>query len=188
MAMGVAGASLLFIAIMVLSFATFGQKAQVLLLNNYHPSKDNMATIARLMIAMSLISGYSFSFDGLKTSLFSLLKLTNDGDSVGNQKRRRSAPAFVLVLIAALSCFVTDQGITAVIGIAGSIFGSIVVYIFPAIVNSSLLKLTDRSGNPLIEPLFPGEAMFNQGLFAFGVVFAALGSRLLTHPKERFRI
>jgi hypothetical protein len=189
MAIGVGGASLFFMTIMILSFATFGQKAQVLLLNNYHPTGDSMATTARLMIVVSLIFGYSFVFEGLKTSLFCLLKpAANKNNSIGNQKRRQGVPAFVLALTFAGSCFVTDQGIAAVIGVVGSIFGSIVVYIFPAIVNSSLLKMTDRNGNPLIEPLFPGEAIFNQGLFAFGVVFAALGSRLLTHPKERFRI
>jgi Transmembrane amino acid transporter protein len=186
MAIGVVGSALLFI--LVLSFASFGHTAPVVLMKHYHPSNDRMATIARLLIAMALIFGYSFVFDGLKTSLFSLLKLGDKDASKAARQKRQKVAICTLLLIAGISCFVTDQAIATVIGIVGSIFGSIVIYIFPALVNSSLLNMTDRDGNALVEPFFPGEAMFNQGLFSFGVVFAALGSRLFTHPEETLKI
>ena len=42
--------------------------------------------------------------------------------------------------IAIAACFVTEHELGTVIGIVGSVCGSIVIYMFPAIINNNLLK------------------------------------------------
>jgi len=75
-----------FLVTMVFGYLTFGPSAQALLLNNYHPSRDPLATLARLLTGVAIISGYPLMFAGLKTSGFSLAGI-QDEVAKGNKKR-----------------------------------------------------------------------------------------------------
>lgn len=175
MAAGLGGTFAVFWFMMILGYGTFGSNAQALLLNNYHGSQDIMATVARLFTGIAIISGYALMFAGLKAALFSLLKLDRPGVEKRDEKQNRISFVF-LACIAVAACFVTEHELATVIGIVGSVCGSVVIYMFPAFVNNSLLKLKDKKGQPLARPFFKGEALFNNIMVVFGVVFAVLGT------------
>lgn len=175
MAAGIGGTAAVFWFMMILGYATFGSNSQALLLNNYHGSQDLMATAARLFTGIAIISGYALMFAGLKAALFSLLKLDRPGVEQRDAKQN-TISAILLAAIAGAACFVTEHELATVIGIVGSVFGSVVIYMFPAFVNNSLLKMKDKKGKLLAKPFFPGEALFNQLMVLFGVVFAVLGT------------
>jgi amino acid permease len=175
MAAGIGGTGLVFWCMMMLGFATFGKHSQALLLNNYHSSVDLMATAARLFTGIAIISGYALMFAGLKAALFSLLKL--DQPNTTNRDLKQNTISFgILSAIAVAACFVTEHELATVIGIVGSVFGSIVIYIFPAIVNISLLAKRDKKGNRIAALFFPGEVLFNKLMILFGAMFAVLGT------------
>lgn len=175
MAAGIGGTATVFWAMMLLGYATFGRNAQTLLLNNYHGSQDIMATVARLFTGIAIISGYALMFAGLKAALFSMLGLDQPEVKDRAIKQRRMSLLF-LALISMAACFVTEHELGTVIGIVGSVFGSVVIYVFPAIVNNKLLQMKNRRGAPITQPFFTGEAIFNKLLIVFGAVFAVLGT------------
>lgn len=175
MAAGIGGTASVFWLMMLLGFATFGSHSQALLLNNYHSSQDGMATVARAFTGVAIISGYALMFAGLKASLFSLIKLDKPNVPDRDKKQNMISSLFVAA-IAIGACFVTEHELATVIGIVGSIFGSVVIYMFPAFINNNLLKMKDRKGKSIAEPFFPGEVIFNNIMVLFGVVFAVLGT------------
>jgi amino acid permease len=175
MAIGIGGTALVFWCMMIFGYATFGIHSQTLLLNNYHPSLDTMATIARAFTGIAIISGYALMFAGYKAALFSLLKL--DQPKITNRTMKQNALSFLsLAIIAIAACFVTEHELGTVIGIVGSVFGSVVIYMFPAIVNNSLLQKTDKNGKFIAKPFFYGEQLFNNMMILFGIIFAILGT------------
>lgn len=172
---GIGGTALVFGSMMLLGYATFGLHSQALILNNYHESQDILATIARAFTGIAIMSGYALMFAGLKAALFSLLKL--DQPTVKRQSSKQNAiSSLLLAAIAIGACFVTEHELGTVIGIVGSVFGSIVIYLFPCFVNNSLLSMKDDKGNAVAVPFFQGERLFNKLLGLFGVVFAVLGT------------
>jgi amino acid permease len=175
MAAGLGGTFAVFWFMMILGYGTFGSSAQALLLNNYHASQDVMATVARLFTGVAIISGYALMFAGLKAALFSLVKLDKPGVEQ-RERKQNTLSAALLACIAIAACFVTEHELATVIGIVGSICGSVVIYMFPAFVNNSLLKLKDKKGQALAQPFFKGEALFNNLMVVFGIVFAVLGT------------
>lgn len=175
MAAGLGGTFAVFWLMMIICYGTFGNNSQALILNNYHASQDVMATVARLFTGIAIISGYALMFAGLKAALFSLLKLDKPGVEKRDEKQNRIS-AGLLACIAIAACFVTEHELATVIGIVGSICGSVVIYMFPAFVNNSLLKLKDKKGQVLAQPFFKGEQVFNNAMVVFGVVFAVLGT------------
>ena len=172
---GIAGTAFVFWCMMILGYATFGRHSQTLLLNNYHPSLDTMATIARTFTGIAIISGYALMFAGYKAALFSLLRL--DQPNVTNRAMKQNLLSFLsLSIIAVAACFVTEHELGTVIGIVRSVFGSIVIYMFPAIINNNLLRKKDRRGKNIAQPFFKGEELFNKIMMLFGIIFAVLGT------------
>lgn len=166
---GLGGTALVFLSMMILGYATFGVNSQALLLNNYHESKDILATLARGFTGLAIISGYPLMFAGLKSSMFSITKLDKGNDIESENKRTLLSVAMISV-IAIGACFVTEHELATVIGVVGSIFGSAVIYAIPSVVNTHLLK--DGKGSEF----FKGELLFNKLLMGFGWVFAILGT------------
>jgi amino acid permease len=175
MVFGIGGTALVFWCMMILGYATFGRNAQTLLLNNYHPSLDTMATIARTFTGIAIISGYALMFAGFKAALFSLLRV--DQPIVSHRTTKQNLlSSLSLAIIAVAACFVTEHELGTVIGIVGSVFGSIVIYVFPAIINNHLLRKKDKRGKLIAQPFFPGEQLFNKIMILFGMIFAVLGT------------
>lgn len=168
-----------FALMMSFGFRTFGHAAQPLLLNNYHRTKDALATGSRLATAFSIICGFPLMFAGLKTGFFSLWK-SSVGDSrrlsVDTQKALLSEPVtmtmsvMLLAAICGIACQCTEEDVGFVIGLIGAVLGTGVVYIIPALLNTKLLaRVKDMAA---ARP----EKMFNQALIAVGVIFACLGA------------
>lgn len=176
MAAGIGGTATVFWLMMMLGYATFGRNAQALILNNYHGSQDLLSTIARVVTGVAIISGYALMYAGFKAALFSLLKLDKSG--VENRKSKQTIlTVLFLACIAVGACFVTEHELATVIGIVGSVFGSVVIYLFPAFINKSLLKMKNpKTGKLLASPFFPGELAFNNLMIVFGIIFAVLGT------------
>jgi hypothetical protein len=65
----------------------------------------------------------------------------------------------------AIKC--TEEDVGFVIGIIGAILGTGVVYVIPALLNTSLLKWAKRGG----------ERRLNQVVVAAGAIFAVLGTQ-----------
>lgn len=114
-------------------------------------------------------------FAGMKAALFSLLEL--DKPNVAKREMKQNTMSVLLLTAIAIgACFVTEEELATVINLVGSVIGSIVIYIFPALINNNLLKLKDKKGSALAKPFFAGEAVFNNAMIVFGVVFAILGT------------
>jgi hypothetical protein len=74
--------TVVFIFMMVAGYHIFGLAAQPLILNNFHPSQDTFATIARISTAMAIIFGYPLMFAGFKSSIMSIInKITHTSTS-----------------------------------------------------------------------------------------------------------
>ena len=168
-----------FALMMSFGFNTFGQAAQPLLLNNYHRTKDALATGSRLATAFSIICGFPLMFAGLKTGFFSLWRSSVGGHrrlSVDTQKALLSEPVtmtvsvMLLAAICGIACKCTEEDVGFVIGLIGAVLGTGVVYIIPALLNTKLLaRVKDvAAARP--------EKRFNQALIAVGVIFACLGA------------
>jgi membrane protein YqaA with SNARE-associated domain len=114
-------------------------------------------------------------FAGFKAALFSLLKL-DQPDVKHRSEKQNTLSALFVAAIATAACFVTEHELATVIGIVGSVFGSVVIYIFPAIVNNCLLKKKDKQGNAIAKPFFKGEELFNKLMILFGALFAVVGT------------
>ena len=175
MAAGLGGTGLVFLCMMLLGYATFGGASQALLLNHYHGSQDIMASVARAFTGLAIISGYALMFAGLKAALFSLIGL--DKPNVEKKEAKQNTiSTVILAAIAVAACFVTEAELATVINLVGSVIGAVVIYMFPAFVNNSLLQMKDKKGKPLAQPFFRGETYFNKLMVVFGAVFAVLGT------------
>ena len=172
MATGLTGTAVVFIAMMIFGYATFGANTQALLLNNYHKGEDIMATIARFFTGLAIISGYPLMFAGLKSAAFSIAGL--DVKGVENRKLKETLLSIMMLSVVAIgACFVTEHELATVIGIVGSIFGSFVIYMLPSVMNNCLIS---KESKHAVSPFFKGEKAFNVLLIVFGCIFAALGT------------
>ena len=91
--------SLIFITMMFSGYKLFGEQAQPLILNNFHPSEDRLATGARIAIGMALLA-YPLMFNALKTALFNLflkaLKESEDGGKTITKRSKRNRQVALL--------------------------------------------------------------------------------------------
>jgi len=66
----------IFVSMMFGGACTFGGASQPLILNNYHPTADVGASVARALTGCAIISGYPLMFAGLKSAMFELLGIS----------------------------------------------------------------------------------------------------------------
>lgn len=132
LAMGLA--TLIYGVVMVLGFETFGLASQGLILNNYHVSKDMLATLGRVATAISIIGAHPLLFSGLRDSFLNIAP-TSFTSSKGSW-----LASTILLLGGAtlLSLVATDVGL--IVSLVGSSLGAVIVYIFPAIMYLHLIK------------------------------------------------
>ena len=131
-AMGLA--TVIYGVVMVLGFETFGLASQGLILNNYHVSKDLLATLGRVATAISIIGAHPLLFSGLRDSFL------NIAPTSFTAKRGSWLLSTILLLGGAtlLSLVATDVGL--IVSLVGSSLGAVIVYIFPAVMYLNLLK------------------------------------------------
>jgi len=122
---GIAG--LIFSAVMVGGFLTFGKSSMGLILNNY-AATDTLAVLARAAIALSLITGYPLVFLSLKKQVV---------DLVGEAGQQFSTEKPRLLTIGLLSCItliaLSLRNLGKLAAFAGACFGSFLIYVAPAL-------------------------------------------------------
>jgi amino acid permease len=156
------GASILFyIFIMATGFLTFGGNTLGFVLNNY-AKQDFLATLARLAIGLALLTGYPFVFSALREGLLDLT-----GKKTIQERNKSFFPFTISLLgiVTAMALVLRDVGF--VVSISGALFGCLLMFIVPGIMNISILK--KQQGNHGLE------IGVNYGLIGTGVVMTILG-------------
>jgi len=121
--------------IMTFGFLTFGGNSMGVILNNFS-TLDKGATICRLLTAVSVIGGFPFLISACRGEILELYNLaTNRQPTPKNEKLTTAMLLFSLTLI---SMVVSDAGM--IIGLAGAVMGSALVFIFPSLLYLSTTK------------------------------------------------
>jgi len=131
-AMGLA--TIIYSVVMVLGFETFGLASQGLVLNNYHVSKDILATLGRVATAISIIGAHPLLFSGLRDSFLNIAP-TSFTSQPGSWLL---STIFLLGGATFLSLLFKDVGL--IVSLVGSSLGAVIVYIFPAVMYLSLVR------------------------------------------------
>jgi amino acid permease len=176
-----------FVAMMMLGYSIFGNTAQPLILNNFHRSKDLLATGARFATGLAITFAYPLMFAGLKSSMFSLIdtataskekvvakgkgkaKAVVKGD--GNKQLKQAAIVAALSVITGIAFKCGEEDVALVLGIVGSVLGCGVAYVLPGVLNLTHMRGRKKSGlkNDGVDVLL------SHVLVAAGVLFGALG-------------
>ena len=171
-----------FAGMMCLGYSLFGSATQPLILNNFHKSKDALATGARLATGLAITFAYPLMFNGVKSSMNALLptKLVAakaaDGKAVlvlsAETKRLRTGAVFAaLAAITAVAFQCGEEDVSLVLGIVGSVLGCGVAYVLPGylgLVRQRVRKLAKL-------PNSKAEVAINHALVGLGTAFGALG-------------
>jgi len=115
-----------------LAFLTFGGACSGLILNNYS-TNDQLISLSRFAIAISLISSYPLLFVGLRDGLFDLLRLEESSINNINHTRYRYVLSTIglLGIITALAFKITD--LTFVASMSGAVLGTSLIFIYPTL-------------------------------------------------------
>jgi amino acid permease len=151
---------------LVLSFGflTFGGNAQGNVLNNYAVS-DLGATLSRLLVSVSVASGYPFLFSAGRSSAMSLFGTRTSSGKDAPSLSTISKTLMLLITSAAL--VVKDAGF--VVSLIGAIAGTAIIYIFPPLL--FLKQFASELGF-----WWRFEKCFCRFLVGFGAVSAVLGT------------
>eukprot|EP00913_Durusdinium_trenchii_P012001 g11275.t1 len=143
-------ASVLFATTMLLGYATFGDRAEGVVLNNY-AKEDMLANIARFGMGFANVFSLPLMFSGLREATLVLLATAVPDTVVFDQVWFQNAlSALMLGVIAVLGIIVTD--VSTVIGLVGAICGSAIIYVIPCLLfdraSSKFLGLGDERAHP----------------------------------------
>ena len=145
--------SLIFITMMFSGYKLFGEQAQPLILNNFHPSEDRLATGARIAIGMAITFAYPLMFNALKTALFNLfpkaLKESEDGGKTITKRSKRNRQVALLSILACITAIGVECGeedVSFVLGVVGSVLGTGFAYVLPGYLNMRNMRLRKAKG------------------------------------------
>lgn len=125
--MGFSAAALIFCMVMCGGFLTFGKASLGLILNNY-AATDGLAILARVAIAVSLITAYPLVFMGLRKQFVALT------GEMGEKLYNESPRALTISLLAVVTLVALNlRNLGTLAAFAGAIFGSFLVYVAPAV-------------------------------------------------------
>ena len=167
---GFSTAGAVFITMMIIGYLLFGSTSLPLILNNFHISNDILATCARGAIGSAIIFAYPLMFNGVKTSLMNLLPT-----SIQNNKMYvTNAITIILSIISIIAIKCSEEDVSVVLGIVGSVLGCSVAFILPAFLRLIWLdkKNITNNNNNLNYKL---DILGNKLLFISGMIFAILG-------------
>ncbi|CAJ1426602.1 unnamed protein product [Effrenium voratum] len=131
-AFGVAG--FVCTALMAAGFKTFGASASGLLLSNYS-GMDHAASLGKLGVMVSILFGYPLNFILLRTEVAAAL---SGSESLGRNQLRWLTAALLAVTSGA-AAVLKDIGVVQ--AVVGSIFGSFIVFVSPALMSRGLRRL-----------------------------------------------
>lgn len=150
---GFSVAAVIFGVMMFAGYKLFGEQAQPLILNNFHPSEDLLATGARIAIGMAITFAYPLMFNALKTALFNLfpkaLKDSEDGGktiTIKSKRNRQIALVTILASITAIGVECGEEDVSFVLGVVGSVLGTGFAYVLPGYLNMANMRLRKAKG------------------------------------------
>lgn len=151
----------------VAGYATFGGATQGLILNNYHLSKDALATGARVATGVSILGSHPLLFTSLRDAVLSCVQGTRLGDAVASSTRAWAAlTAAMLALVTLVAIVATDVGFVA--SVSGASLGALLIFVWPALIDLKLAKARNAGSS--------GRAMLARGTIGFGVLMCILGT------------
>ena len=152
--------------IMAFGFLTFGGNAMGVILNNFS-TLDKGATVCRFLTAISVLGGYPFLIRACRGEILELWKLKSDRKPT--RKDEKLTTAMLLLCLTVASMVISDAGL--IIGLAGAVMGSVLVFIFPSIL---YLSTTNKMKQPRTRSILL-ERMFCRFLIVFGTFAAFAG-------------
>jgi len=181
-----------FIGMMLLGYSIFGTTAQPLILNNFHRTKDNLATAARFATGLAITFAYPLMFAGLKSSWYNLVdnsnkKITKTSNvknvtvPSNNMMLKRAGCVLSLATITSIAFKCGEEDVSLVLGIVGSVLGCGVAYILPAILR--LKHMRNRKATGLTNMKF--DIVFNHILVAAGTIFCLLGVMITIEQESK---
>ena len=183
-----------FVTMMLLGYTLFGTTAQPLILNNFHRTQDVLATGARFATGLAITFAYPLMFAGLKSSMFSLIDAAAGSGSKSGSKSvarngrhskdkvaapgaskqvKQAAVVAALSVITAIAFKCSEEDVSVVLGLVGSVLGCGVAYVLPGVLN--LVHMRARKQGGLRNA--PADVVLSHVLVALGTVFGALGVR-----------
>jgi len=159
---------LVFVLMNGFGFLTFGGSSLGFILNNYSVS-DNLITLARVGIFSSILFGYPLIFVGLRDGMLSLAKITNP-----DNKTFWASSIGLLGTATFVSLILNNLGFVSSFG--GSLFGSMVIYIFPALMMIYTIKDKIAKGEWKDTPALRAESKLNFAIAIIGVLLGAVGA------------
>lgn len=167
----------IFAGMMILGYSIFGTACQPLILNNFHRTKDALATGARFAIGLAITFAYPLMFAGLKSSMFNLIDRPAPGASLKTIAKRSDKIIKQAAIIAALSSITAiafkcgEEDVSLVLGIVGSVLGCGVAYVLPGALRLSHMRNKKKAGlkNGAVD------IVASHMLVALGLIFGAMG-------------
>jgi amino acid permease len=159
-ALGYGISTVVFMAMLYFGYNLFGTTSLPLLLNNFHKTDDIYATLARIGTGIAMTFAYPLMFAGFK----SVAKTTASRDKPFEFKYRMAA---CVVAINAIAMQFSEEDVSIILGIVGSILGCGAAYVIPSFMRLQYLRKS-KSGGTL-------ELIINHIIMALGVIFGGLG-------------
>ena len=156
-------AALLYVAMAVFGFLTFGIKCNGFILNNYS-TNDTLATLCRVAIAVALVFTYPLPFLGCRDGILDLLMVPF---SRRTSQNLNVLTVVLLVFISALAMRFQDLGMVNAVG--GVLFGTAVVFIFPSLMFYKVSNLQQSNAHNC------HERYFTLAFMVLGIVLGATG-------------
>ncbi len=177
---GFLASMLVFLSMMYAGYSMFGATAQPLLLNNFHPSKDYLATGARIAIGMAIVFAYPLMFNALKTALYNLLpsqfhQYADKGVlTKACKNKRKVAVTSILALITAIGVECGEEDVSLVLGLVGSVLGTFFAYTLPGYMALKNMKLRKAKGLKN----HPKDILLSHIVVPVGLIFGVFGVAL----------
>lgn len=115
----------LYCLVSAFGFLTFGSASNGLILNNYS-TKDVIASLSRIAVAVSVTFSYPLIFVGSRDGIMDLFRIKNRDESLQNK-----LTIGILALVTLLASQLRDLGLVAAVG--GATFGTALVFCYPPI-------------------------------------------------------
>mmetsp|Transcript_27034 Transcript_27034/g.69294 ORF Transcript_27034/g.69294 Transcript_27034/m.69294 type:complete len:535 (+) Transcript_27034:81-1685(+) len=164
--LGFGGAALTYVLGLSTSFLTFGGASAGFIFSNYALT-DPLFVIARVVVSFVILCTFPLLMVAFRDGALELLP-----ERVSRApKAKRNVTLALIATLAVLGLLIKDLGM--IISVPGAVFGSAIVYIFPAMV---LLRLTRPVANEAVPLRLRLERWFNRCLVLFGAGAAILGT------------
>lgn len=173
---------LIYAFMMSTGFLSFGGSASGFVLNNY-ASKDQLISVARFAIGVAIVTGYPFTFSALREGV---LDLSNVIEPEKRSNALRPLTIALLMVITGGALVLKDLGF--VVSFSGAIFGSMVMFIVPALMNINNIQRRQKlaaskdKGKKVSKATKneQTELLINYGIVAMGATMGALGATITT--------